>query len=118
MVLLYYFFLFLSLRDLGLAGTADAIDIKREAVLAESLRMHILHGNTDLGRLDLHHLTTHRTDLMTVAGIVVTSLVLRRTLKTVTDYQAQLHEQVECIIHRGPAHMEIHLLEQFLIQFF
>ena len=117
MVLLYYFFLFLSLRDLGLAGTADAIDIKREAVLAESLRMHILHGNTDLGRLDLHHLTTHRTDLMAVAGVVVTSLVLRRSLETVTDNEAQFHKQVECIVHRGPAYTKILFPEQFLVQF-
>ena len=102
---------FILPRYLGLTGAADAIDIKRIAVLTETFRGHLLHGSTDLIGLDFHDLATHRTDLMTMAGIVVTSLVLRRALKTVTDHQAQLHEQIERIVHRSPAHMKIHLPE-------
>ena len=118
MVLLYFFFLFLSLCDPGLTGAADAIDIKREAILTEPLRMHILNSNADLRRLNLHHLTAHRTYLMTMAGVIITGLISRRTLETMTDHQTQFHKQIERIIHRSPAHMEVHLPEQFLVQFF
>jgi hypothetical protein len=109
--------LFSPLRNLGLTTAADPIDIEREAVLTEPLCPHILHRHTDLRRLHLVDPATHRADLMTVAGVIVTGLVLRRTLKTVTNHQAQFHKQIQGIIHRGPAHVEIHFIQEFIIQF-
>ena len=110
------FFMLIPLRDLGLTGAADTIHIEGETILAEPSCLQILHGRADLGRLELTHLATHRTDLMAMAGIIVAGLVLRRTLKAVADNQAQFHKQVEGVVHRGPAHVEIHILDQLRIQ--
>ena len=39
----------LTLRDSRLTGTANAIDVKRETVLAEALQAHVVDSHLNLG---------------------------------------------------------------------
>ena len=78
--------------------------------------MECVYGCCYLGRLHLTHFATDGTHLVAVAVVVKTGLIFRRTLKAVTDNQAQLHKQVQRVIQRGPAHGELIFHRQLLAQ--
>ena len=83
----------------------------------ETTRRHLLDGFADLMRLHLNHLSAHRTDLVAVAIVVVTSLIFRSGLKAVAHHQAQLNQQAQRIVERGTTDGEIVFASQLLTQF-
>ena len=105
-------------RHLALTGTADAIDIECESVLAEPLQMGFIDGGGYQVGLHLGHLAADRTDLVAVARIVVTRLIDRRALEAVTDDEAELHEEIQGVVERGAADRETVVVNQFVAQFF
>ena len=110
--------MFLAFGYPRLTSAAHPVHVECEAILTEAFRRHILNSRDDLRRLHLRHLAAHRTDLMAMAVVIVTGLILRGSLKTVTDHQSQGHKQVQGVIERGPADVEIHVLNQFVAQLF
>ena len=99
-----------------LTRAADSIDIQRKTVLAETLRTQTANHLINLWRLHLRHLATQCAYLVTVTIVVVTSLVLRGRLKTVSHHQSQFNEELQRVIQRSPAHGKVILLGKLLAQ--
>lgn len=74
------------------------------------------NGLTDLQRLEFRDFSTDGTYLMAMAVIIIAGLILCRSLKTVSNDQPQLHEELQRVIQRSPAHGETQLFIQFFAQ--
>lgn len=82
----------------------------------EAFQTKRVYGIGNRWRLEFGDLATERANLMTVAVIVITSLVFRVILKAMAHDQTQLHEQFQGIIQRCPADWKPQLAAQFVAQ--
>jgi len=78
--------------------------------------MHLVDGIGYEIRLDLCHLATDGTYLVTVTGLIVAGLIDRGPLETVPDDEAQLKEEINGIVERSPTDREVVVLYQLLAQ--
>ena len=78
--------------------------------------MQIVDCLNDLRRLHLSNLSTDRTYLVTMAVVVITSLIFRRVMKAVAHHQSQFYKELQRVVQGGPADREIVLTGQFFAQ--
>lgn len=78
--------------------------------------MQIVDSLNDLRRLHLSNLSTDRTYLVTMAVVVITSLIFRRGMKAVAYHQSQFYKELQRVVQGGPADREIVLTGQFFAQ--
>ena len=97
--------------------TADAVNIERKAILMETPSWHIVDSLTNLVRPYLRDLSAHGAYLVTVAIVIVTGLIFRGRLETVTHHKPQLYQQTQRIVKRSAADREIIVVGQLVAQF-
>ena len=103
-------------REFGLTGTADAIYIKVEPIFSKAFQTDVLNCLHNRRGIDFRHLSTGRTNLMTVVLVTIESFVFRDSLDMMTHHQTDIPKEVKRVVKRRPTDREGIFLFQFVFE--